>query len=346
MIIIVSIISEQTLPNYLFIKEFQGKVDKFLFLTTPQMEQQGKTSLICDTSGIVKEQRIKTSISEDILNQSVEKLNKLNLSPDNQYLVNLTGGTKMMAIAVWRFFSEFPHTRFYYVPIGKRVYYELFEGKPSQPFEFTYQLSVQEYLNIYGIRYEHEPLLFSEEQVNDVFKDVKAGGFDLEKFPKSKLKKFGLPATNKQIHTKWFEEYVYYLIRKELNINEKGIITGVKLFAINEEKKNDQYPNDNEVDVLFIFQNRPYLIECKFSIGKEKVNYQALGNHIYKLATINKRFGISAQASIFTLSDISIIPENARIALERRLAITGIRKIFDRNALLQNFSENIKSLIK
>ena len=303
--ILVSIVSEQAIPNYLFIKEFQSCVDKFLFLSTDTMEKQKKTQLIWKTAGIDDKPIVKTNISEDILNQSIEKLNKLGLSRDHQYLVNLTGGTKMMAIAVWRFFNQFPNSRYFYVPINKGVYHELFEDKPSKETAFTYQVGINEYLQIYGIRYEHEDIVFNESEVYDIFKGVKAGGFDLDKFPKHQLRKLDLPDNNKKIHTKWFEEYTYYLIKKELQLTDKQIATGIKLYSMNEEKKHDQYPHDNEVDVLLMYRNRPYLIECKFSLGKDKINIDNLYEHIYKLAAINKRFGLSAQATIFTLSDLS-----------------------------------------
>lgn len=155
-----------------------------------------------------------------------------------------------------------------------------------------------------------------------------------------------MPDNNKKIHTKWFEEYTYYLIKKELQLTDKQIATGIKLYSMNEEKKHDQYPHDNEVDVLLMYRNRPYLIECKFSLGKDKINIDNLYEHIYKLAAINKRFGLSAQATIFTLSDLSQLNDSARFGLERRLSITGVRKIIDQTKFLGNFSLALQEFLK
>ncbi|MCX7986296.1 MAG: DUF1887 family protein, partial [Bacteroidales bacterium] len=172
---LVSIISEQSAPNFLFIKEFQNQVDKFLFLTTDAMEKLNKTKQICDAANIDKEKRIKTNINEDFLEQSINKLGKLPLSSDNHYLVNLTGGTKMMAIAVWRFFHQFKNVRFFYVPLNKGVYNELFDDKPAQTQHFTYNISLEEYLKIYDIRFECQPLLCRSAKIaEDIFNDVKA----------------------------------------------------------------------------------------------------------------------------------------------------------------------------
>lgn len=129
--IIVSIVSEQTLPNYLFIKQFQDKVDKFIFISTDEMEKRNKTKNIIETAGI-KESRIdKILVDENALYKAVAQLDKLNLFNDDSYYVNITGGTKLMAIAVWNYFKRFSHARFFYVPIGKNTYKEVFKDRDA-----------------------------------------------------------------------------------------------------------------------------------------------------------------------------------------------------------------------
>jgi len=344
---LVSIISEQAAPNFLFIKEFYDKVDKFLFVSTEQMEKKNKTNLLCETLNVDKEKRIKTLITDEYYYQNIEKLKKLNLSPDDTYLVNLTGGTKMMSITIWQFFNTFKNVRFFYVPLGKNYYNELFNDKPVIQRDFKTCITCKEYLNIYGIRYEESNIFLNKQLANDIFNDVKAGNFDLDKFPKKKLKDNAIEHTNVQLRTRWFEEYVYYRIKKELQLSDEYIITGAKLFEINEEKQSKSfYQNDNEVDVFFIYNNRPYIIECKFSIGKEKINYTNINSILYKLSAINKRFGISAKATIFTLSDLSTIPQNASEGLHRRATITNIyNPFFDRNTFLNNFDQELLSFV-
>ncbi|MCX7954784.1 MAG: DUF1887 family CARF protein [Bacteroidales bacterium] len=343
---LISIISEQPVPNYLFIKEFQQQVDKFIFISTQQMEQKNKTNIICETAEINKSNRIKTLIPDDALKQSIDKLSKLTLPNDAIFLVNLTGGTKMMSIAVWRFFSKFPNSRFFYVPIGRNVYNELFDEKPSTIHNFNYKLSVQEYLQIYGIRYEQEPQIFDEDLVFEIFNDVISGQFNIKNFPKNKFK-YTIP-NNKQYHTKWFEEFVYYKIKKQLNLDNNQIYTGIKLFDIKQEKNIDHYNNDNEVDVIFIYNNRPFIIECKFSLGEEKVNTTTLTQIIYKLSSINKRFGLSARATIFTFADLSTLASNAIDNLKRRCEIASIHyPLFDRSCIINdNFKDLLEAFIK
>lgn len=337
MIILVSIVSDQTLPNYLFIREFQEQVDRYLFISTEQMEQKGKTETICNAAGIDNNKILKVLVSDNLLHEVQERLNNLNFSNDDQYLVNLTGGTKMMSIAVWRFFHRFPNVRFFYVPIQTNSYVEVFDDKASETRSFNYKISVEEYLKIYDIRIEKSELIFNENLVYDVVKDVKSTQFDLSKFPKNKLKRNNIPHKIQHIHTKWFEEYVYYRIKNELNIKDNQIHTGIKLFDIKHEKENMNYSNDNEIDVVFINNNRPYIIECKFGLGKEKINTITLGQTIYKLSSINKRFGISARSTIFTLSDLNNMGDNAKVYLKRRCEIAGVYyPLFDRNKIVSS----------
>lgn len=344
--ILVSIISDQTVPNYLFIKEFQQQVDRFLFISTEQMEQKGKTDIICNTAQIDKNKRLKVLVSDNLLHEVHQRLNKLNFSHDAQFLVNLTGGTKMMSIAVWRFFHQFSNARFFYVPIHTNAYVEVFDDKPSVTTPFNYKISVEEYLNIYSIRFEKSEIIFNEKLVYDVFNDVKSCRFELEKFPRNKLKKNNIQHNIQQIHTKWFEEYVYFRIKKELNLSDKEILTGIKLYDLKQEKENPTYQNDNETDVIFIYNNKPYIIECKFGVGKEKINTQNLNQIIYKLSSLNKRFGLSARSTIFTLSDFNSMADGAAENLKRRCEIAGVYyPMFDRrqilskdfNSLLNNF---------
>lgn len=255
--ILVSIVSDQTAPNYLFIKEFQNQVDWFLFISTQQMEHKGKTELICTTAEINNNKCLKVLVSDNLLHEVQNHLHKLDFPNNYQYLVNLTGGTKLMSIAVWRFFHQFSNARFFYIPINSNSYVEIFDDKPSKTTPFNYKISIEEYLNIYGIRFDKSQLIFNETLVFDVFKDVKSGQYNLNKFPKNKLKKNNIPYNIQQIHTKWFEEYVYHRIKKELNLNDNEIITGIKLYDLKHEKEiNNYYPNDNEIDVfLYITTN-------------------------------------------------------------------------------------------
>ena len=345
--ILVSIVSEQTLPNYLFIKEFQKEIDVFLFISTQEMEQKNKTTLIYETAGIVKNNIRKILINEDELYLVKNKLHKLGWqNKNNEYFVNITGGTKLMSNAVYEYFKQY-NSRFFYLPIGKNIYKEVYDNKKAESFSIKYNISVKEYLKIYGIRFEKEDNIYTEEQCNELLKDVRATQYDINKFPKNKIKKFNLSHLNKQIHTKWFEEFLYYKIKKILNLNKDKIATGIKLFEIKNEKEHKNYNNDNELDLFFIYKNNPYLIEAKFSVGKN-INATVLNNYIFKLSSINKRFGLRAKATLMTLADFNVRSVTFKENLNIRSKIANVYFPFDRNNLLNDkvFKISLKQFLK
>lgn len=349
--LLVSIVSEQTLPNYLFIKEFQRiyKIDRYIFISTEKMEKQNKTDAICHTANIDKKHRTKILVDENALFLSKEKLSHLNITNEDEIFVNLTGGTKMMSNATWQFFNNFRNVRFFYVPIGKNTYLEVFDEKPAIENQFNYQLSCQEYLNIYDIQYEKEKMLFTKEQVFDVYEDVKLTQFDLEKFPKLKLKKFNIDNYNiQQVHTKWYEEYLYYLIKEKLSLDDEKIEAGIKLFKKGEKKDTEHIPNDNEIDLFFLYNNNAFIVEAKFSLGKEKINIQRLYNYIYKLGAVNRRFGLRARATLMTLSTFENNGPNFIANLKKRCDILNINFPFDRQVITSNnrFEMKLNEFIK
>lgn len=345
--ILVSIISEQIIPNYLLIKELQSQIDRYLFISSAKMEEQNKTNILCEVAGIDKNQRIKTLVVEDLLNSILVKLSKLNLPADATYYVNITGGTKIMSLAVWRFFAKFKNSRFFYVPIGKNVYTELFEDKKNINNTIGYKISVKEYLHLYDIRSETDDLRYDEKSIMHIFalmreKDFRQSNFIFDQKLMKEQQIYG-----QQFHTKCFEEYIYWRIRRLLNLSEHEILVGTKLFQISQEKKVEFYNNDNEVDVLFIYRNSPYIVECKYSLGSFKPNTEIIGNLIYKLSSINRRLGLSARACIMTLSDLKMLDDQAQINLKRRCEITRIHyPIIDINYILNNFDEALNNFLQ
>jgi hypothetical protein len=346
--IIVSIISDQTLPNYLFIKEFEKFGDRFLFLSTEEMEKKNKTKAIFETAGIEKSKIRKVLINEDELFKVKKRLDKLDWHGDeNHYFVNITGGTKLMSNAVYEYFKQF-NSRFFYLPIGRNTVKEIFDDKPASSEKINYEISVSEYLSIYGIDHLSENPTFTEDQVNDIFNDVKSSGYSLDNFPKKKLIRLGIKTGNKQVYTKWFEEFLYYKIKHQLNINDPLICTGLKLFK-QQKEVGDFKPrnNDNEIDVFFVHNNNAFIIEAKFSLGKN-TNTTALNNALYKLSAVNKRFGINAKATLMTLADFNMRSDIFKESLRKRCVLIQVHEPFDRTKVIgkELFKEELSRFVK
>jgi hypothetical protein len=72
------------------------------------------------------------------------------IEDEDEIFVNITGGTKMMAIAVYDYFQKFS-ARIFYVTFGKNTYTQVFPLIKSKVSQFTYSLSLKEYLTGYGV---------------------------------------------------------------------------------------------------------------------------------------------------------------------------------------------------
>ena len=113
---IVSIISEQTIPNYLFIKEMFHPGDQLMFISSKKMSNRIEWIENTLDWNLLDPQHIilkKDGDEEDwaSMTSQIEKA----LSKEGEYIVNLTGGTKYMALAVQSVFSRYA-SRFFYIP--------------------------------------------------------------------------------------------------------------------------------------------------------------------------------------------------------------------------------------
>ena len=129
----------------------------------------------------------------------------------------------------------------------------------------------------------------------------------------------------------WFEQYVYNEVKNSFNLDDNKIMMGVTLnkdvldkgteiikdlLAVDDVKPIN--PN-NELDVIFMYNGRIYIIECKSSIitttdtkvienGQVKTKpkeINILGETIYKSDSLKTKFGLFANSFIFTMTDIS-----------------------------------------
>jgi hypothetical protein len=92
----------------------------------------------------------------------------------------------------------------------------------------------------------------------------------------------------------WFEEYVYSVIKAQISPDDIALGVGLPI------TDNKQVSN-RDLDVVFTFENKLFVIECKTGIEGEKM----LAETVYKVAALkNERLGkLSAYTSIYSLSD-------------------------------------------
>lgn len=299
--ILISIISDQTIPNLLFVNEMSSIADEYCFLTTESMEQKNKTQSILNASGISPTKTKKIFIKEDNAIKITQKLAKnFTLQDKNiQYLVNITGGTKLMSMTVFNYFKD-SGSKFYYLPIGKNSIIELQADLTEKSITVKTSLSLSEYLIANGLTIsKKEAFAFSRAQCDEIFRDYRKTGFVFEKFPLKKAMQFtNFSEKEENIRGTWFEEFIYYLVKSQLHLETKFIASSVMIY----KNKQVEY-NDNEFDLMFTLNNELYVVECKIHLSGKNLN-RKMDTVLYKLGAINKNFGLKTHSYVFTLSSL------------------------------------------
>ena len=179
----------------------------------------------------------------------------------------------------------------------------------------------------------------------------------------------------------WFEEYIGSIVKSDLNLSDNEILVGAKIYSNSETKELNSIKSlidiepkqnqvENEIDVMFIYNNSLYVIECKTSIiniikvQKEKKDKKGnviletqektqniLGETIYKSDALKTKFGLFAKSYVFTLTDFkeyirnSAYPQNnerSMIVNINRAEVSKI-KLIDKQQILQ--AKNIQDLL-
>lgn len=355
--LLVSLVSDQTIPNVQLIKQLKAQVTDYLFVTTKGMEDKGTRKWIESTCGIPEEQRDYIIVEEFSIKDIEEKLNAYDFKPCDKIIVNLTGGTKTMTLVASDFFKKVAN-EIYYVTGRENEYVKLFPQRKKSVLGFSEQVTLKEYLSAYGfsifesslsgISFEQTCqiyLRFLTLKLDDYFDEMKylslkrSGEKCVKPEDYYKVSRFVetlsyKPIKNNQLTKKevkyltgdWFEEFIGFTIKNELDISDENILIGATLTKETPAKvKNDTRVllnddplisgNDskNEMDVMFIYNGIFYSIECKSSIiaykiiekNGEKIErpYNILGETIYKSDSLKNRFGLYPKTAIITLTD-------------------------------------------
>lgn len=117
----------------------------------------------------------------------------------------------------------------------------------------------------------------------------------------------------------WFEEYVYYLIKKR--VKPQDIALGVRIWRSN-------INHNNELDVVFTKGNKLFVIECKTGVQTKLFN-----EVVYKLCAISEALlGVSCCSYIFSLKPdetdiLKKVAKNMDITFIDRGIITSQKKL-------------------
>lgn len=336
--LIVSLVSNQTIPNVQFAKWYRSENPELsadlVFISTPTMEKYKKTRLILDALECSDFPYEAHGIIEVDENSLVDIRNKMksgfensdiNLKSYVKIILNMTGGTKIMALAAFQFFSRFENVEIYYQSLDQKLFQVFPEEKVIPVSSYV---SLVEFLVANDFSAEETGKQFMNYEFNkrfyeDCLEKNKLGLPLIQKLGCSKnfdgtfsipgMRGLAKPEEVKQairiaefckfsperitgaqvryITGGWFEEYVFQHIMEEQKIPDDNIALSLKI-----EHGDDK----NELDVVYIdSRNTLHIVECKSHSQKE--NSSAIINAaIYKLKSLTTKFGLKVQGHIYT----------------------------------------------
>jgi len=338
--VLISLISEQTIPNVLIINTFKDEYDKYVFITTHQMTQPNK----CRHEWIINVTQIANKFEVIIVNpESIQDiLEKLNgRFTDDEILVNLTCGNKLMSLAVYQYFSKLSSVSFCYIPIPNNFYINFSNNNRTN---IDVRLGVDEYLLSYGIMKQSASMcLKTDEYTEEFFKmftnvsENKLDNYDFDVIEKLRLFWRNTNATLEEIaqtekdqskskieNIKEFLTKINFPLEKEgkLLSKESKYLTGgwfeeyvfhkiKKTLALSEQDillgvvlpQNSNTLN-NDLDVVFTYENALHVVECKSAMVENgRISTKLFNETVYKAAALKKYFGLNAKSYLFTLTN-------------------------------------------
>lgn len=293
----VNLIGERIAPNLRFIKEFYEEVDHYIFLSTPEMQHKNKLKSYTKAYQLPPE-KVSTLVAHPY---DIEELQatwaQLNIKAEDTYLVNITGGTRPMALVCLHFFEQFDNARVYFIPAGKGYYQEMHPNFSSANIEFKRQLTLKEYVTGFNqevVEMQNRPSRPIHTAL-ELMEQYTAAHGKVKRIPELKrAQKHASPEDRQYYSGGWFEEYVFWKIKEHFKLNDEQIAYQVKL----RNKK-----ALNEYDVVFLLHDTFFILECKAYFGK--INLAAkIQKALYKLGALDDEFGIKAKSVFFTTYDI------------------------------------------
>lgn len=341
---IISILSDQLIPNVLFIKQMAGNGDKHVFLSTEEMEKKHKSRILANTLGLRKDNYDLVVIDQNNPQKISAVLEKK--FPGNscgEFVVNITGGTKMMSQMTYLHFRQFEHSQIFYWPIDEHYLEQLHPVFQRYQFKKNIRLDLKAYFAVYGYSFiEADKLSYSFERANKLMNKVIHKGDSALVSEIAAASAEDYRKEDKQYLTGgWFEEWLYYRLKNELHLSDDEIGLNLKL---KNEASVRTFESDNEIDVAFIYKNTLYIVECKVYSAKQ-ISGKRITDVIYKISSIRQSLGLKATAMVFILSPFG--KSKGRLStIQDMMRMANVKSIFSLEEISNKYVFNeIKKII-
>jgi hypothetical protein len=325
--------------SYLLIKKMKRDVQNYVFLA--RKEDEWQVDRLVETLQIDREPYFfkKIYIPKEGGGWLYERLQK-EICPDTVYHVDLTGGSKIFSIALFRLMMQnHIKVRFYYV-YENHLDIKVITKEKEYMEELRTKISLKDALNILNLKIFSETEIKKPEgflspgELMDTIRKVKKIANPQDYTPYGKLNE----QENEYLSGRWFEWYLYDIIKNELGLHKKYIKTGVQLKIADKNGGNQNV--DLETDVLFIYQNKLYNIECKVI---SNMDIKKVYKNFYKLAGVSQYFKNKINTYLFALAKYNN-SQNME-AIKSRVKALGLRDLVGWNILKdeQKLKEYIKN---
>jgi hypothetical protein len=340
---LVCLVSRQAMANVLPALMFKPK-NIFLFCTPQELNCGRHLQSLLTSKGI----KVFLFDNIDAYDDSnlLKRLDHVFEKYGENIMLNVTGGTKMMAIPAYEYFRERNKAVFYCNTKNDQIVHLLPDKKTAK---IDVDLTIKDYLSAYGYTIEEEKNYSKDLDVNKfidwvlpdklesfgsfadkVRKSIKLdepritrrfGDFQFEKiFDVSRIKHYPtdtiLKVTSNFTHGNWFELVVERIIKDTLKCETKS---GVKIVSPGGIK--------NEIDTLFIRKHQLYLVSCKSG----KTEGQGIKEHLAELDVLRNLTGGTFGKALFVYSDklSDRLSQRAKEFNIQTIPITKLNKYFE-----------------
>lgn len=315
--------------------------DNHIFISTQKMEIDKKSAILADTIGLNAQQYKVLIIDPNRPAEILDVLDNYQWSNDN-YIVNITGGTKMMSQMVYIHFSEKRNTKIFYWPIGSQSVELLHPTIETYPIEQPIALDLSTYFAAHGYSYAAQTQLSKPfEEAQHLFTaTVVAGAADLVPAIRQAKEPFSTSEEKVYLSGAWFEEWLYAFLKNELQLPDEAIGLNLKLKNIHSQRTSEA---DNELDIAFIYGNRLYIWECK--VYNQVSNGKKIAEAVYKISSLSQSLGLQATSFVAILAPFGNSPARNNF-LKDITRVMRIKKVFSMEDMADTnlFIKQIKKL--
>ncbi|MEK7846295.1 MAG: DUF1887 family CARF protein, partial [Nitrospinota bacterium] len=326
-----------------------------------------------------KENIKKEIVDQNSLTYCMDKIEALLEKVDGEveYIVNITGGNKIMALAAYEIFREIGQKVIIgYMPLGKNEFIQIFpRKKPLKSYDIKERLTIEEYLMSYGFGIQNkekcqaikERAIFRKDNsgwILDNYENLKGVlGFLYKQIGKQRNQKnFHLSATFDrefgQIEREMLDRHHFEIkdsaITKDMTKDEIGYLTGgwLEEYVFNEVYKlvQDSVLDDITMGInIESFGGTSNELDIAFikdnffyhieckTLGDEE-EQKIIRDEVYKRGAILKQLGLGEKRAIICTTHNQISEAHSARAKEYGVEILQIHQVRDlKNQLLKSF---------